>query len=106
MTHRPFIFSRFADEDLDDILEYLNQLPEGPAEHIGRGLQLGLQLIGQQPLLGRPEGELSIKHNLPVRSWLCGDYRIYYIVHDNLSEVFAVLHYAQDQSTILNTRPI
>ena len=104
MKARRFIFTRLADQDLDHILSYLDCLPKEPALHIGRRLQLGLQLAGRQPMLGRPEDELSSKHKLPIRSWRSGDYRIYYVVHENLSEVFAVLHHAQDQSAILSAR--
>ena len=55
-------------------------------------------------MVGRAEGHLALALKLHIRSWLCADYRIYYAVSDDLSEVIAVLHYAQDQASILQSR--
>ena len=99
-----FTFTRFAAQDIDQIILYLETLPEEPARKVGRDLQQCLKLIGRQPMIGRSELELSATHAIEIRSWLCSNYRIYYHLRDRMIEVVAVLHHAQEQGSILKSR--
>jgi len=99
-----FHLSPDAEVDLDEILAYLDELPQQAADRIGQSLQTMLHSIGRQPYLGVRSSYLTRLIGEEVHSRLVYPYRIYYRVGKNIPEVFAILHGAHDQRSILNSR--
>jgi len=99
-----FLLSLDAEQDLDEILSYLDRLPRVPAERIAMSLQTMLHHIGQEPYLGAANSALTLLLGEEVRSRLVPPYRIFYRTSRKLPEVFAILHGARDISSILDQR--
>jgi plasmid stabilization system protein ParE len=99
-----FRFSIDAERDLEDILEYLDQLPLEPGDRIAESLQAMFESIGSQPYLGAPHSHLTRLLGQEVRSRLVPPYRIYYRLGSRIPEIIAILHGARDQSSILGSR--
>jgi len=99
-----FFLSAHAERDLDEILAYLNQIPFQPAERIAQSLQVALERIATQPLLGMPHSQLTRLLGEEVRSRLAPPYRIFYRMGNKVPEVIAILHGARDRSSILGRR--
>lgn len=99
-----FFLSAEAARDLDEILEYLDRLPDAPAERIGQSLQSMLESIAMRPLLGAPHSHLTRLLGEEVRSRLVPPYRIFYRLGKSAPEVIAILHGARDQRSIMDSR--
>ena len=99
-----FFLAPEAHRDLNDILSYLDELPHEPGERIAHSLQAMLHSIGREPYLGTPQSHLTRLLGEEVRSRLVHPYRIFYRIGKHSPEVFAILHGARDQSSILDRR--
>ncbi len=82
-----FLLSKEGEADLDEILAYLDSMPDGPASRFGQGLFKTLNSIAEYPLLGAPHS-----------------YRIYYRLDKAVPEVFAIVHTALDTAAVLADR--
>jgi plasmid stabilization system protein ParE len=98
-----FFLSAEAARDLDEILEYLDRLPDAPAERIGQSLQSMLESIAMRSL-GAPHSHLTRLLGEEVRSRLVPPYRIFYRLGKSAPEVIAILHGARDQRSIMDSR--
>jgi plasmid stabilization system protein ParE len=99
-----YFLSKDAEQDLEEILVYLDGLPLEPADRIARYLQFILDRIGEQPYLGSTQSYLTRLLGQEVRSRLAYPYRIFYRFTKDVQEVFAILHGARDQISILTRR--
>jgi plasmid stabilization system protein ParE len=99
-----FLFSRDADRDLDDILDYLGSIPRVPARRIGREIQGTLKSIARNPYLGSLQSEFTRLAGAEVRSRLVSSYRIFYLVGAPVLEIVAILHTARDIASIVASR--
>ena len=93
-----------AQRDLDEIREYHEEIPREHAERVLKSLEDMLQSIGEQPYLGTSQSALTRLLGEEVRSRLAHPYRIFYRVGKNTPEIFAILHGARDQPSILDRR--
>jgi plasmid stabilization system protein ParE len=99
-----FILSPDAERDLDEILEYLDAIPERPALFIASTLQKAFDSIAAYPYRGAAQSELSRIAGQEVRSRFVNDYRIFYFVGGFAPEIVGVLHAARDGSGIMARR--
>jgi plasmid stabilization system protein ParE len=99
-----FILSPDAEDDLAEILGYLDGLPPEPADRIGLSIENMLHSIGKQPYLGTPHSALTRLIGEELRSRLVYPYRIYYRLGKNIPEVFAIRHGARDPAPLLDRR--
>jgi len=98
-----FVVSKNAHRDLDEILSYLDSLPDRPALRIASSLQEALHSISQFPYMGALQSELTRIAGIEIRSRLVQSYRIIYII-DDAPEVIGVLHTARDITGIMARR--
>lgn len=91
-----FVLSPFASEDLDGLIAYLEALPKRPALRIGKAIRRMLEQIGESPLLGTTQSELTRMMGFEVRSRLVESYRILYRTGGTVPEIIGVLHSARD----------
>ena len=96
--------SAYADFDLDDILAYLDGLPDEPANRILDSIEETLQSIAKQPYLCAAHSELTRLLGEEVRSRLVSPYRIFYRVGRSGPEILSILHGARDQRNLLTSR--
>jgi len=96
--------SAHADFDLDEVLAYIDELPERPANRILDSLEETLQSIAGHPFLGAPHSHLTRLLGEEVRSRLVAPYRIFYRMGRSTPEIISILHGARNQSAILGTR--
>jgi plasmid stabilization system protein ParE len=99
-----FLLSIDAEFDLDEILAYLDEIPQDPGDRIAQSIQTMLESIGSQPYLGTQQSHLTRLLGEEVYSRLAYPYRIYYRLVKSIPEVFAILHGARDQRSILDSR--
>jgi plasmid stabilization system protein ParE len=85
-----------AERDLDDILEYLDGIPERPALFIASTLQKAFDSLAAYPYRGAAQSELTRIAGQEVRSRYVNDYRIFYFVAGRAPEIVGVLHAARD----------
>jgi plasmid stabilization system protein ParE len=98
------LLSKEGEADLDEILAYLDSMPDGPASRFGQGLFKTLNSIAEYPLLGAPHSSLTRLLGTEVRSRLCLPYRIYYRLDKAVPEVLAIVHTARDTAAVLADR--
>jgi plasmid stabilization system protein ParE len=99
-----FFLSTYAKADLLDIESYLWSVPIEPQRKIARALQEAFRKIAENPLQGAGQSELTRLAGTEVRSWLVLNYRIFYTVGKNESEILAVLHTARNIAGIMAKR--
>ena len=99
-----FFFAAEASRDLDEILTYLNSLPERSAMKMARDLQKAITRITDHPHLGVRQSELTSRAGIQVRSWLSPPYRIFYTLTGAAPEIVAILHTSRDIKSILSDR--
>jgi plasmid stabilization system protein ParE len=99
-----FLLSPDAEDDLDDILSYLDELPREPADRIALSIQTMLHNIGKEPYLGAPHSALTRLIGEEVRSRLVYPYRVFYRLGKKVPEVFAIRHGARDIQSLLGRR--
>ena len=99
-----FLISPDADRDLDEILEYLDALPERPALFVASALQKAFDGIAAYPYRGAAQSELTRIAEQEVRSRFVNDYRIFYFVGGRAPEIVGVLHAARDSAGIMAGR--
>jgi plasmid stabilization system protein ParE len=90
--------------DLGGIRRYLAPAPKTIQVRILDELEQTFWRIGDFPLIGRAEPEMTIRYGVHTRSTLSYPYRIYSFPERLPVAVFAILHGAQDIATILRTR--
>jgi plasmid stabilization system protein ParE len=98
-----FVLSEHAHRDLDELLSYLDSLPDKPALLIASSIQEALHSISQYPYLGAIQSELTRLAGVEIRSRLVQSYRIFYMVGD-APEVIGVLHGTRDITSIMARR--
>jgi plasmid stabilization system protein ParE len=99
-----FAISADADRDLDEILDYLNAIPERPALSVLSAIEKALFGIAEYPYRGALQSELTRLAGVEVRSRLVQQYRIFYIVGGALPEIVDVIHTARDVAEIMARR--
>ena len=99
-----FFISPDATGDIDEILDYIDQLPIGPGERVVDELQAMILNIAAQPYLGAPHSYLTRLIGHEARSRVVGPYRIFYRLKSSHPEIIAVLHSARDIRGILSVR--
>ncbi len=99
-----FLLSRHAERDLDEILSYLDSIPEKPACVTASAIQKALKSIASHPYRGVIQSELTRLAGIEVRSRLVNSYRIVYTVGANSSEILGVLHTARNIGDIMAER--
>src|SRR6202012_3442281 len=96
-----FYLTRDAADDLADIRRYLDPIPERFAAPIRRGLRGILQEIATHPQRGASHSEATRLIGQEVKTRVFPPYRIFYKDLRGTPEVLAILHTAQDVSTLL-----
>ncbi len=99
-----FLLSRFAEEDLDEVIAYLGSLPLEPGNRVGGAIRHTLESIGKNPMLGVTQSELSQVGGYEVRSRVVPPYRIFYRLAGRAPEVLGILHGARDVDAIMLRR--
>jgi plasmid stabilization system protein ParE len=99
-----FLLSRHAERDLDDILSYLDSIPDKPALRIASSIRQALKSVASHPYRGVIQSELTRLAGIEVRSRLVNSYRIIYTVGASASEIVGVLHTARDIGDIMAER--
>jgi plasmid stabilization system protein ParE len=99
-----FVFSRFADEDIDELSDYIRSLPTAPGLRLGKELRQTLNSIVSQPKLGLIDSQLSAMFSCRIHRRICLDYLIFYAVEADRVEIIAVLHGKRDVSSIVADR--
>ena len=99
-----FFLSPQADQDIDEILEYLDGLPLEPGNRILDAIQATILSIAAQPYLGSPHSQLTRLIGEEARSRVVGPYRIFYRLRGTGPEIIAVLHSRRDIASILSAR--
>ncbi len=99
-----FLISDDADRDLDEILEYLNPIPERPALTVLSAIEKAFFGIADYPYRGAAQSELTRIAGQEIRSRLVRDYRIFYTVGGRVPEILGVLHAARDGVGIMARR--
>ena len=85
-----------ATDDLAEIWDYIAEDSEAQADLFIDTLDRKLQLLAEQPNLGRSRGELAEN----MRSFPIGRYVIFYIVMPSCIQVVRVLHGARDLASL------
>jgi len=99
-----FLLSAAADRDLDEILDYLDALPDQPAATIASAIQKTIRSIAMHPLRGSIQSELTRLAGVEVRSRLVHPYRFLCTVGGLVPQIIAVLHTARDIAAIMARR--
>ncbi len=99
-----FLLSHDADYDLDEILTYLDALPDKPAVLIASAIQKTLNSIADQPYRGGLQSELTRIAGVEVRARVVNSYRIFYHIRGETPEIVGVLHAARDSDAIMARR--
>jgi toxin ParE1/3/4 len=86
------VFSTFAEQDFDDIWNYIAEDNTHNASHFLRQLHQTCELLSQNPLMGVARMDLS--HSL--RAFPTGNYIIFYQRIPHGIEVVRVLHAGRD----------
>jgi toxin ParE1/3/4 len=97
-------FSPNGRHDLAEILDYLEQVPDGPANRVLDSLEEMFQSIFAYPYLGAPHSELTRLLDEEVRSRLVAPYRVFYRMGRDTPEIVSILHGSRDQRSILGSR--
>jgi plasmid stabilization system protein ParE len=98
------MLSPFASRDLDELISYLDGLPLEPANRIGSSVRRMLENIGENPLRGPEQSELTRIMGFEVRSRLVASYRVLYRVGSTVPEIIGILHAARDIPAIMAER--
>jgi plasmid stabilization system protein ParE len=99
-----FTLSPSASSDLEEIDSYLRGVPIEPANRTAHLLQKGLRAVGDAPMQGMGQSELSRILGVEVKSRSAPPYRIFYRLGGRYPEVIAILHSARDIPSILRQR--
>lgn len=94
---REVVYRRRAAWDIESIITYTSVILGSPqaAENWYAQLQSTLDLLCEQPLLGREFNDDYLKHH-NRRSFLVGKYRLFYSFTPDTLTVWRVLHTTQD----------
>lgn len=84
--------SATATEDLKDIWEYVAQHSENTAGKLIKELKNKFSLLRDSPLIGREQN----KYLVGLRSFVMGDYFIFYLPLDNGIDILRILHSSRD----------
>ena len=99
-----FLLSPYASRDLDEVISYLESFPVEPANRIGSSMRRMLENIGEYPLRGPAQSELTRIMGFEVRSRLVASYRVLYRAGPAVPEIIGILHAARDVPTIMAER--
>jgi plasmid stabilization system protein ParE len=99
-----FVLSPFASRDVDDVVRYLEQMPERPAHRVGTAIHRMLEQIGDHPLQGAAQSEVTRIMGFEVRSRLAASYRILYRIGNGTPEIIGVIHTSRDIPSIMAKR--
>jgi len=99
-----YYLSADAELDFDEIIEYLSQLPQQPADRIGASIQHALERISDNPFVGRTQSDLTRRFGVEIRSWLVGTYRLIYRLDGTAPEIIGLLHTSRDITSIMGQR--
>src|SRR5687767_5132732 len=92
----PVIRSRQAQQDYEEILEYLDAHSPPAANRFAAGVAAKCRLLERFPLLGRTRDDL----HPGVRSVLVGKYLLIYRVTDTAVVIVRILHGARNLSAV------
>ena len=87
-----------ATDDLAEIWDYIADDSETQADLFIDKIDRKLELLAEQPNLGRPRGELAEN----MRSFPIGRYVIFYVVMPSCIQVIRVLHSARDLAPLFD----
>jgi antitoxin ParD1/3/4/toxin ParE1/3/4 len=93
-----YVLSREADEDLDELWEYIAEDNVDAADRLLGKLFDAFDALARNPGLGHRREDLT-EH--PVLFWPVANYLIIYRAQPNLVQIVAVVHGARDIPTFL-----
>ncbi len=99
-----YFLSRPAANDLAQIRNYLDPIPERYTRLIRQGLRHIIEDIGLNPQRGAIHSEATRLLGEEVRSRIFPPYRLFYRDSHAIPEIVAILHTARDVSSILMER--
>lgn len=99
-----YALSAPARADLEGIREYLAPAPRAIQEKLLAGFRDAFRQLADFPGIGRVEPALTLRSVNSVRSIRLASYRIFYHPETNPVIIVAILHGAQDISSILRNR--
>lgn len=98
-----FILSPRATEDVDEIIAYIDSLPEEPGVHLGQVLQETIYDLARHPEHGHVHERYSSLAGEEIRRFVANDYLFFYAAR--IPIVFtAILHGKRDIDSIMQSR--
>lgn len=91
-------FTRSARTDFERLREFVAQRDESAAERAARQLLKGMELLVNQPRMGRRVLDAD-GHGAPeeIRDWIVGNYIIRYLIAGDRIVVLRVWHHREDR---------
>jgi toxin ParE1/3/4 len=94
----PVVRTDRAEQDLTEILEYLEEHSPTAAEQLAETIDERCAMLGQLPLMGRSRDDLA----LGLRSIAIRPYVLFYRVTDESVQVIRILHGKRDMDRIMS----
>jgi plasmid stabilization system protein ParE len=96
-----YILGRDAEQDLDDLWEYIAQDSVEAADRLIAEIFEAFQLLSRNPGIGHRRKNLT---KFPVRFWPVGNYLVIYRAAGSLVEIVAIVHGKRDIPAFLRRR--
>jgi len=85
------IFSRFAEDDLFEIINYFYQINLSYSKELLLTIEKRVKELEDNPLTGRVIPELEIQSILDYRELIQGNYRIVYSLQDRIITIHTII---------------
>lgn len=85
------IFSRFAEDDLFEIINYFYQINLSYSKELLLTIEKRVKELENNPLTGRVVPELEIQSILDYRELIEGNYRIVYSLQDRIITIHTII---------------
>ncbi|SLM09717.1 Plasmid stabilization system protein [uncultured spirochete] len=85
------VFSRYAEDDLSEIIKYYAEKNSQYALKLLDTLETRVQELRELPARGRIVPELAQQNILEYRELIEGNYRIIYVIQDSMVVIHAIL---------------